>query len=239
MFDKSLQAIQESKTAIETQLFAIWEEAGLLRADHAELVERLNETAHSLMALRASLFTMQEQIKALQGEAQTLLVRAEHVEGCYCCNNICFLSFPEGPGVPPAPGGTTMLNHCTSTLLLQSSRSKAPQAINGTDIMAYPAYMAEVQRKHGTSEAVKAQLYTLGLAYALLFPMLLRVVSAGTTHFFTLPEEAWSWLHTKGITEQPLPQGDDQQGWSDGRPQQPRHPCKQKTHPTEERVALE
>ncbi|KAJ1176312.1 hypothetical protein NDU88_001594 [Pleurodeles waltl] len=43
MFDKLLQAIEDSKTAMEAQLMVIQIKTGLLRADHAKLAEHYME----------------------------------------------------------------------------------------------------------------------------------------------------------------------------------------------------
>ncbi|KAJ1200957.1 hypothetical protein NDU88_004775 [Pleurodeles waltl] len=63
--------------------------------------------------------------------------------------------------------------------------------------MFFPDYTIAVQKQHNSFLVVNRCLRELGLAYSLLFPARLRVVAAGTMHFFATPEEAWHWIESR------------------------------------------
>ncbi|KAJ1136660.1 hypothetical protein NDU88_003075 [Pleurodeles waltl] len=60
MFDRVLQAIQDSKTVMEAQHRAIHIDTGLLRADHAKLTERVDDAESSLTSKQPSQATLKE-----------------------------------------------------------------------------------------------------------------------------------------------------------------------------------
>ena len=64
MFDHILQAIQDSKVALEAQIGAIQMESGLLRADHAKLSAHVAETEATLASVRPTVLAMQTQMRA-------------------------------------------------------------------------------------------------------------------------------------------------------------------------------
>ena len=91
-------------------------------------------------------------------------------------------------------------------------RTRGPFTYENNTIRAYPDFTNEVQQRRATFLEIKSRLRTLNMKYALLFPAKLRVVDGDTTHFFTSPEDAWTWLHAKGLVkhdEDSL----DSQGW--------------------------
>ncbi|KAJ1209497.1 hypothetical protein NDU88_004875 [Pleurodeles waltl] len=73
MFDKVLQAIQDSKTVIEMLLGAIQIETVLFHTDQAKLAERVDGTESKFSANGPTVETLQKQVKFLQKE---LTVRA-------------------------------------------------------------------------------------------------------------------------------------------------------------------
>ncbi|KAJ1171476.1 hypothetical protein NDU88_003337 [Pleurodeles waltl] len=100
MFNKVLQAIQGSKTAIETLLETIQMVMELLRADHTKLAERVDKVESSLTSVQPSLVAIQEQLKLLQTEVCDLKARVEDLEGHSKCNTIGFLGFIDRVEVP-------------------------------------------------------------------------------------------------------------------------------------------
>ncbi|KAJ1103951.1 hypothetical protein NDU88_001368 [Pleurodeles waltl] len=61
----------------------------------------------------------------------------------------------------------------------------------------------EVQRHCWTYASVLQQLKSLGLPYALLFLVRLKVDEEENTGFFLTPEDAWMWLHAKDLAMPP------------------------------------
>ena len=110
------------------------------------------------------------------------------------------------PGRPPAPGAPArpiiarFLNY--RDLLLHIFRTKGPFAHENNKISAYPDFTAEVQRRRASFLKVKSQLRSLNMQYALIYPAKLRVVDGENTHFFTTPEDTWTWLHAKGLVNE-------------------------------------
>ncbi|KAJ1136041.1 hypothetical protein NDU88_002467 [Pleurodeles waltl] len=77
MSHKILQAIQDSKMAMEAQLGAIQVENGLMQADHAKLVDWVDEAESSLASFTPSIMNVQNQLKALLTEVWVLQARAK------------------------------------------------------------------------------------------------------------------------------------------------------------------
>ena len=84
MYDKILQAIQDSKVALEAQIGDIQVETGLLRADH----KRMTETEATLGSVRPTVINLQAQMKVVQAELQQLKERAEDAEERSRRNNV-------------------------------------------------------------------------------------------------------------------------------------------------------
>ena len=88
MFKKILQAIQDSKIALETKIGEVQIETTLLRADHTKLTERVSESEATLASLGPTVVTVQKQLGEVQIELQNLRARAKDAEGRSRCNNI-------------------------------------------------------------------------------------------------------------------------------------------------------
>ncbi|KAJ1206516.1 hypothetical protein NDU88_001921 [Pleurodeles waltl] len=70
----------------------------------------------------------------------------------------------------------------------------------------------EVQRLRGSYSKVKQQLSELEIKYALLLPVKMKVIDGEITHMFLSPEDAWTWLHTKGLPRDP-PDSPSNEDW--------------------------
>ncbi|KAJ1103537.1 hypothetical protein NDU88_000959 [Pleurodeles waltl] len=68
MFDKTLEAIQDSKAAMEAQLGAVQVETGFMWAKHAKLVDLVDEAGSSRASLTPLIKKVQDQPTALQTE---------------------------------------------------------------------------------------------------------------------------------------------------------------------------
>ncbi|KAJ1091700.1 hypothetical protein NDU88_004817 [Pleurodeles waltl] len=76
---------------------------------------------------------------------------------------------------------------------------QGPWKFDNTDITAYLDYTMEVQHKRTSYINVKQLLYECNITYSLLFAARLQVVDEGKSHIFPSPEDAWTWLHAKGL----------------------------------------
>ncbi|KAJ1187823.1 hypothetical protein NDU88_004593 [Pleurodeles waltl] len=109
------------------------------------------------------------------------------------------------PGRPPAPGQSPrpliarFLNYRDRDAILQQFRSKGPFKYEDSNINAYPDFTQEVENQRNSFIKIKQRLREHNIKYALLFPAKLRVVMEDRTHIFTNPEDAWTWLHAKGL----------------------------------------
>ncbi|KAJ1204422.1 hypothetical protein NDU88_008200 [Pleurodeles waltl] len=56
-----------------------------------------------------------------------------------------------------------------------------------------------VEAKRNSFTKVKQRLRELNYKYALLFPAKLRVIDGEANRLFQSPEDAWTWLHAKGL----------------------------------------
>ncbi|KAJ1135802.1 hypothetical protein NDU88_002232 [Pleurodeles waltl] len=63
MFDKILQAIHDSKTAMKAQLGEIQVETRQLQADYSKFVNKMYDAESSLMSIRPTMATMQDHLK--------------------------------------------------------------------------------------------------------------------------------------------------------------------------------
>ena len=102
MFDKILQAIQDSKVTLETKIGEVQAEINLLRADHTKLTDRVSESEAALVSMRPTVDTMRKQLTEVQAELQGLKARAEEAEERSRRNNVRFMGFPEKSEAPNA-----------------------------------------------------------------------------------------------------------------------------------------
>ncbi|KAJ1174587.1 hypothetical protein NDU88_006407 [Pleurodeles waltl] len=112
MFNKVLQAIQDSKMAMEAQLGTIQMETGLLRADHTKLVDRMDDAESTLTKMIPTLASMQDQLKTLQTAVRELKARAKDAEGISQNNIVHFLGFPKES---ESPSMELFLEDCTES----------------------------------------------------------------------------------------------------------------------------
>ena len=119
---------------------------------------------------------------------------------------------PPPPGAPARPIIARLLNFRDRDLILQLFRTKGPFVHGNSTISAYPDFTAEVQRRRATYMMVKRQLRSLDIKYALLFPARLKVIYDSSTHFFSTPEDTWTWLHAKGLATR-MPAEDEGAEW--------------------------
>ncbi|KAJ1189108.1 hypothetical protein NDU88_005859 [Pleurodeles waltl] len=108
---------------------------------------------------------------------------------------------PPPPGSQPRPLIVRLLNYRDRDLILQLFRKSGPVSFEDGVITAYPDFTAEVQKKRNSFYHVKACLRKHNIKYALLFPARLRIQDDTRTLFFTSPEDAWTWLHAKGLAD--------------------------------------
>ena len=95
-FESILQAIQDTKTSLESKIDAITLDVGLLRADHKKLVTRVATVETELSDLHPATKDLQHTVKRLASEVQGLQRRAEDAEGRSRRNNVRFVGFAEG-----------------------------------------------------------------------------------------------------------------------------------------------
>ena len=243
-FDKILQAIQDTKTTLETKIDTVALDLGILRADHRKLAERVTELESGSLTVQPTIHQLQKEVRDMAVDVGALQRRAEEAEGRTRRNNIRFVGFPEKaeaknsdlfleewlgatvlggnlpkffsvershrtPGRPPPVGSPArpliarFLNYRDRDLILQLFRTKGPFKFGNANISAYPDYTLEVQKKRATFMAVKKQLNSSNIKYALLFPAKLRVIADERVYFFLSPEDAWTWLHAKGLATRP------------------------------------
>ncbi|KAJ1089061.1 hypothetical protein NDU88_002214 [Pleurodeles waltl] len=81
-------------------------------------------------------------------------------------------------------------------MVLQRARKTGPFDVENSRVSIYPDYTEAVQAKRATSTEVKKALRIEGIWHTLLFPLKLKIMWDGNTHFCLSPEEAWSWLET-------------------------------------------
>ncbi|KAJ1116987.1 hypothetical protein NDU88_005188 [Pleurodeles waltl] len=115
---------------------------------------------------------------------------------------------PPRPGSPPWPLITLLLIFRDIDQILQCFRSQGPIRMDNNVITAYRDYTVEVQRKRASFTKVKQLLCDSNLTYSLLFPAHLWVIDGERTHIFSSLEDAWTWLHAKGLVD---PTKDDPQ----------------------------
>ena len=129
---------------------------------------------------------------------------------------------PPPPGAPARPMIARFLNYRDRDLILQIFRTKGPFTHENNKISAYPDFTSEVQRHRASFLKVKSQLRSLNIQYALIYPAKLRVVDGDSTRFFNSPEDAWTWLHAKGLATT-MEETEGERGWSTPRPQRKRN----------------
>ncbi|KAJ1107224.1 hypothetical protein NDU88_004617 [Pleurodeles waltl] len=61
-------------------------------------------------------------------------------------------------------------------------------------ISIYPDYANKVKNSQKSFLEVKAKLRAMNVRYMLLYPVRLKALSGGRSHFFEQPEEVWRWL---------------------------------------------
>ncbi|KAJ1148825.1 hypothetical protein NDU88_001651 [Pleurodeles waltl] len=87
-------------------------------------------------------------------------------------------------------------DHADQSMVVMSRRVKAPIQFNNTKISLFPDYTAAVQRRQATFQAIKNDLGTVGVTYALLFPARLRIQHDKKVIFFDSLDMAHAWLDT-------------------------------------------
>ena len=95
-FECILQAIQDTKSSLESKIDAITLDVGLLRADHRKLVSRVASVETNLSELQPTTRDLQHTVKRLATEVHVLQRRAEDAEGRSRRNNVRFMGFAEG-----------------------------------------------------------------------------------------------------------------------------------------------
>ncbi|KAJ1192956.1 hypothetical protein NDU88_002262 [Pleurodeles waltl] len=89
---KILQAIQDTKTTLETKIDTISQEVNLLHADTRKLADRVDDTESSLATMQPTVQDLQTQMSQLRMEVSSLHCRAEEAEGRSRRNNVGFVS---------------------------------------------------------------------------------------------------------------------------------------------------
>ncbi|KAJ1145500.1 hypothetical protein NDU88_011786 [Pleurodeles waltl] len=100
-----------------------------------------------------------------------------------------------------------------------------PINIENAHITAYPDYTTEVQRKRATFVKAKQVLRDNNISHSLMFPARLRVVDGDRTHIFLTSEDAWTWLHAKGLVD-PVEESTEQKEWLAQHPRRRKKPSK-------------
>ncbi|KAJ1154805.1 hypothetical protein NDU88_007548 [Pleurodeles waltl] len=96
-------------------------------------------------------------------------------------------------------GGAELRGATWADVLAPRTSKEGPFDVENGRVSMYPDYAAAVQAKRASYTEVKKILRTEGIRSALLFPLKLKIMWAGHTHFCLSPEEAWSWLETYRI----------------------------------------
>ncbi|KAJ1092813.1 hypothetical protein NDU88_005923 [Pleurodeles waltl] len=144
---------------------------------------------------------------------------------------------PPAPGQPPRSLIARFLNYRDRNAILQQFCNKGPFRYEYSVVNAYADFTQEVQRQPNSYAKTKQRLHEHNIKYALLFTAKLRVISDDRTHVFTSPEDAWMWLHAKGLTR-------SQEGTDEGEewlisPSQKCSKKRPKGQPTEKQAAEE
>lgn len=78
--------------------------------------------------------------------------------------------------------------------VLRLAREKSDIRFNGVRVSFYSDFSAEVQKQCTKFIEFKQRLCRLGLVYAMLYPVRLRVTAEGRAHFFDTSAYAADWL---------------------------------------------
>ncbi|KAJ1190801.1 hypothetical protein NDU88_000120 [Pleurodeles waltl] len=123
--------------------------------------------------------------------------------------------------------------------ILRNFRTTGPIDIENTKITDYPDYTAEVQRKHATFNTAKQILRDKNYSYSLMYPAKLRVVDGERSHIFPISEDAWTWIHAKGLID-PTAETRTQKEWLTPQPRRKKKStCKTESGPTKSQVEAE
>ena len=95
-FEKILNAIKETKCALEAKIDTVALDVGLLRADHKKLTDRVTEVESTNAAMRPTVQQLQKEVKEMSVDILALRRRAEEAEGFSRRSNVRFVGFPEG-----------------------------------------------------------------------------------------------------------------------------------------------
>ncbi|KAJ1162468.1 hypothetical protein NDU88_002936 [Pleurodeles waltl] len=182
-FEKILQAILDTKTTLEAKIGSRWTSSNICLVGFPERVE---------------------------GPSTELFIEQWLTDTILKDNIPKFFSVERAhrvPGRPPPPGSqprlliARLLNYRDRDLILQLFRKSGPLRFENAEITAYPDFTAEVQKKRSSFYHVKECLRKHNIKYALMFPARLRIQDDTRALFFTTPEDAWTWLHAKGLAD--------------------------------------
>lgn len=104
------------------------------------------------------------------------------------------LAPPLKPNQAPRPFIVRMHHYQMRELILHLVREKGQVLYKGLRIHFYPDVSAEVAKRRGAFNQVKAQLRGAGVEYGLLFPARLRIIHDGARHFFDCPQKALEFV---------------------------------------------
>ncbi|KAJ1149890.1 hypothetical protein NDU88_002689 [Pleurodeles waltl] len=97
-----LAAIQDSKTALQSQIAMLAGEVGLLRDDHNKLKDRVKATEVTMQETTSQVKTLTQKLALMVNELRTLASKVEDAESRSRCHNIRLVGVPEraeGPSI--------------------------------------------------------------------------------------------------------------------------------------------
>ncbi|KAJ1188479.1 hypothetical protein NDU88_005240 [Pleurodeles waltl] len=101
-YEKLLQAVLDTKLALEVKIDSVVQEVNLLQVDHHKLADSVARNEPCLTTVQPALRDLQTQVMQLTTPVSSLQRRAEDVEGRLRRNTICFLGFLKCAEAPSA-----------------------------------------------------------------------------------------------------------------------------------------
>ena len=110
---------------------------------------------------------------------------------------------PSAIGAPPRTIIVRIFNFRDQDVVLQAARVAPSVKYQNSTITFFPDFTLSVQRQRRSFLTLKKALRTHNIRYSMLFPAKVRVEAEGKTHFFTEPDDGWSWLESRDCDTSP------------------------------------